>query len=161
MVDNNLEALIRLAESGDRSAANALLRQFGSGDCSQAVVAYLQRCCARIARGESPLQALRLKGSGGRKEVIRREELDRRFEICKAVLLEMRADSGRGKLGRAQVRAQERLRQSPRAVRSAWQDRSARRAAKLSIEFDEEGFDLTNGDCKTLGIPAPRKRPKQ
>lgn len=142
--------LVARAEAGDRHAAHALLRRFAEGDTSPTVLDYMRRCCQRIVRGEKPSGALHLSRISGRPGATRRDELDRHLEICKAMLLEIEAAPGRGKIGRARAAVERRMQLSPRAVRSAWEDWSARHAAMVSIEFDRGGLDLTAQDRRRL-----------
>ncbi|HSY46935.1 MAG TPA: hypothetical protein VK800_12855 [Steroidobacteraceae bacterium] len=142
--------LVARAEAGDRHAADVLLRRFAAGDTSPAVLDYMRRCCQRIVRGEKPSSALHLVRIAGRPEAARRAELDRHFEICKALLDEVTTSPGRGKLGRARAVVEQRMELSPRAVRTAWQDRVARVAAMVSAELKREGLDLTPQDRNRL-----------
>src|SRR2546421_4896849 len=142
--------LVARAEAGERHAAGVLLRRFAAGDASPAVLDYMRRCCQRIVRGEKPSSALHLVRIAGRPEAARRDELDRHFEICKAPLHEIATSPGRGKVGHARAVVEQRMELSPRAVRSAWEDRVARWAAMISAELKREGFGLTAQDRKRL-----------
>ena len=117
-----------------------LLRRFAAGDASPAVLDYMRRCCQRIVRGEKPSSALHLVRIAGRPKAARRDELDRHFEICKAMLHEIATAPGRGKVGRARAAVEQRMELSPRAVRTAWEDRPARLAAMISAELEHEGL---------------------
>jgi hypothetical protein len=152
-----LRDLVVRAEAGERQAADLLLRRFAGGDTSPALLDYMRRCCQRIVRGEKPSSALHLVRITGRPEAARRDELDRHFEICKALLHEIATSPGRGKVGRARAVVEQRMRLSPRAVRSAWEDRSARRAALVSAELEREGLGLTAQDRKLLKRSKPAK----
>jgi hypothetical protein len=145
-----LRDLVARAEAGDRHPADVLLRRFATGDASALVLEYMRRCCQRIVRGEKPSSALHLLRIAGRPAGARRDEIDRHFEICVALLHEIATSPGRGKVGRARAAVEQRMELSPRAVRSAWADSVARWAAMISAELKREGLGLTARDRKLL-----------
>lgn len=146
-----LETLVVRAEAGDARAAHTLLKAFSAEDPQRALIAYMQRCCHRISQGEKPATALNLKRPAGAPQVVRRDELARRVAICLEILHEIKGLSGQGKVGRAQDAVHQRLKLSPRAVRSAWEDQNARLVAKTHLVIKREGLGLTDEDRLILG----------
>jgi|HubBroStandDraft_4_1064222.scaffolds.fasta_scaffold255938_1 hypothetical protein len=133
-----LRELIGLAESGNSRAAHTLIREFGEGDQSPELVAYMRRCCLSISRGETPGRALHISRGGGRESATRRREIEQHLMICEAILRKIDHSPGRGKVQRAQAAVQEDLGLTPRAVRTAWDDKTARCAAKASCDFVQD-----------------------